>query len=109
MFKGGHQDLLGTIYYMPFMDAVLEAQGMTTQERLGEILDRLDPEDKGWIPKEEMKLILQPYIDEEFMELTVQEADCELKGNVEYDKFLQFMFQDPAKGMEHVRMLVESF
>jgi calcium-dependent protein kinase len=78
MFKGSHQDRLGTIYYMPYMDAVLEAQGMTTQERLGEILDGSDAVDKGWLPREETKLILQPYIDEKFLELTIQEAGCEL-------------------------------
>jgi calcium-dependent protein kinase len=106
MFKGSHQDRLGTIYYMPFMDAVLEAQGMMTQERLGEMLDRANFNDKGWISKEEMKLLLQPYIGEEFVEQTIQDADCEVNGSVEYDTFLQFMFQDPAKGMEHVSRLV---
>jgi calcium-dependent protein kinase len=107
MFKGSQQDRSGTIHYIAFLNAVLESQGMATQERLGEAFDRADPEGKGWIPKEDMERILRPYCDEDFVERTIQEAGCELNWSVEYDKFLQFMFKDPAKGMDHVNRLVD--
>jgi calcium-dependent protein kinase len=112
MFKGSQQDRPGTIHYIAFLDAVLESQGMATQERLGKTFDRADPKGKGWILKKDIKQILRPYCDEDFVERMIKEAGCEfhwpvLAEVVDYDKFLQSMFKDPAKGMDHIRRLVD--
>ena len=112
MFKGSQRDRSATIHYSAFLEAVLELQGMMTQERLGEAFDQTDREGKGWILKKDMKQILRPYCDEFYVERTIKEAGCGfnwpvLAEVVDYDKFLQFMFKDPSKGMGHISRLVK--
>jgi len=106
MFKGCHQDRSGSIEYAPFLNAVLQMQGMLTQERLGEAFDRADPEDKGLLESEELKRILG----EDLRNVEVVEhilSDCEKNGMVEYDVFLQHLFKDPAEAMNHVSRIVD--
>ena len=107
MFKGCHQDRSGSIEYVPFLNAVVEMQGMMTHERLGDALDRADPEDKGLVSKEELKRILcQHGCDEHVVDMVIIESKCETHGGmVEYDVFLETMFRDPGEAMKHVHQL----
>ena len=108
MLKGCHQDRSASIEYVPFMNAVLQMQGMMTQERLGEAFDRADPEGKGLLQEEEMKRILGSDCNMDVVDRVIQESGCENdEGMVEYDIFLQYMFKDPGAAMEHVSRIVD--
>ena len=104
MFKGYHQDRSFSIEYLPFLNAVVKMQGMMAHERLGDALDRADPEDKGLLSQEELKSILcQHGCDEQVIDRLILESNCEKHGGmVKYEVFLETLFRDPGEAMKHI-------
>ena len=92
LFKGIDLDDSGDVHYNEFLAAVLESQGMITQERLADAFDRLDSDGKGYINKDDLKNILGAEYNTELVDKMIDEAGYTKNGQIDYDKFLRLMF-----------------
>jgi len=94
MFKGIDVDGLGTIHYHEFLAALLESQGMLTEERLADAFERIDSEGKGYISKENLKSILGPDYNSKMVDKMIKEAsNGKHDGKINYQDFLRVMAQ----------------
>jgi Ca2+-binding EF-hand superfamily protein len=95
MFKGIDADGLGKIHYHEFLAALLESQGMITEERLAEAFERIDSEGKGYISKENLKNILGPNYNSRMVDKMIKEAsNGKHDGKINYQDFLRVMFKN---------------
>lgn len=108
IFKGIDQDHSGEIHYNEFLAALAESQGLVTQERLAEAFDRIDAEGKGYISHDDLKMVLGKDYDHAVVNEMMNEADFDKKGQIDYDKLLQLMFEDPTAAMDTVGDVTES-
>ena len=100
LFEGIDQDRSGQIHYGEFLASLVESQGLVTMERLAESFDRIDSDGKGFISHDDLKKVLGDDYNEELVNGMIEEADFKKNGQVDYDEFLQLMFQSPATGLE---------
>ena len=100
LFEGIDQDRSGQIHYGEFLASLVESQGLVTMERLAESFDRIDSDGKGFISHDDLKKVLGDDYNEELVNGMIEEADFKKNGQVDYDEFLQLMFQSPETGLE---------
>lgn len=96
LFKGIDLDDSGDVHYVEFLAAVLESQGMITQERLADAFDRLDSDGKGYISKDDLKNILGVEYNDKLVNKMIEEADTMHDGRIFYDEFLRLMFENDS-------------
>lgn len=93
IFAGIDHDQSGQIHYAEFLAALSEGAGLVTHERVADVFDRIDSEGKGFISHEDLKNILGENYEEEKANKMINEGDFKKNGRVDYDEFVQLMFE----------------
>lgn len=93
LFSAIDHDQSGQIHYNEFVAANLESQGLINMDRLADVFDRIDTTGKGYISKDDLKAILGQNYSKEVVDTMIEEADFKKNGQIDYDEFLQLMFE----------------
>mmetsp|Transcript_4531 Transcript_4531/g.6865 ORF Transcript_4531/g.6865 Transcript_4531/m.6865 type:complete len:275 (-) Transcript_4531:431-1255(-) len=99
IFKGIDHDKSGQIHYAEFLAALVEGHGLITMERLADAFDRIDIGGKGYISHDDLKELLGRDYNHAVVDKMIQEADFKKNGQVDYEEFLQLMFEDVENGL----------
>jgi Ca2+-binding EF-hand superfamily protein len=94
LFAGLDHDHSGQIHYVEFLAAVVESQGLITEEHLAEAFDRLDSDNSGYISAENLKSLLGTDYNKALVEKMIQEVDVKKTGFIDYEEFLDIFIQD---------------
>uniref|UniRef100_A0A7R9VK65 Calmodulin n=2 Tax=Pseudictyota dubia TaxID=2749911 RepID=A0A7R9VK65_9STRA len=108
VFQGIDLDHSGEIHWAEFIAALSESYGLITMDRLAEAFDRIDSDGKGYICREDLKMILGKDYDDKLVDTMIDEADFKSNGKIDYEELIQLMFEDPVKGVEAVGDIDES-
>ena len=77
----------GTVSYIEFLAATLEAHGRIEEDRLAEAFDRIDSDDTGYISRKNLEAMMgKEYTEERVNKLL---AECDLDGDqkISFDEF----------------------
>ena len=83
----------GEVNYSEFLAAVSESQGLITVERLQEAFHRIDTKGKGFISKNDLRILLGNDTNEDVISKMIEEVGSK-DGNISYHEFLRLMLQD---------------
>mmetsp|Transcript_5787 Transcript_5787/g.10967 ORF Transcript_5787/g.10967 Transcript_5787/m.10967 type:complete len:814 (+) Transcript_5787:172-2613(+) len=108
IFSGMDHDKSGQIHYAEFLAALAEAAGLVTMERVSDAFDRIDSDGKGYISHNDLKNILGENYSEEMVEKMILEGDFKKNGRIDFDEFMQLMFEDYEMGLEDSGAITES-
>lgn len=85
----------GTVHYMEFLAATMEAHGSLDEERLAEAFDRIDDDDSGSITIRNLGDFLgYTDISDGHLERILSEADVDNDKSITYDEFLALWNDD---------------
>lgn len=94
IFNGIDHDRSGQIHFAEFLAALVEGEGLVTEERLADAFDRIDHEGKGYISHENLKKILGENYFKETVDRMIEEGDFKKNGRVEFDEFAHLFSKD---------------
>lgn len=108
IFSGMDHDKSGQIHYAEFLAALAEGAGLVTMDRVSDAFDRIDSHGKGYISHEDLKNILGENYSKETVEKMILEGDFKKNGRIDFDEFVQLMFDDVEAGFEASGATTES-
>jgi calcium-dependent protein kinase len=100
IFSGMDHDKSGQIHYAEFLAALAEGAGLVTMERVSDAFDRIDADGKGYISPNDLKNILGENYSKDNVEKMILEGDFKKNGRIDFDEFVQLMFDDAEVGLE---------
>lgn len=108
IFSGMDHDKSGQIHYAEFLAALAEGAGLVTMERVSDAFDRIDSDGKGFISHNDLKNILGENYSTDTVENMIREGDFKNNGRIDFDEFVQLMFEDAQVGLEASGATTES-
>ena len=87
MFASVDVNKEGTISYIEFLAATLEAHGHIEEDRLAEAFDRIDSDDTGYISRKNLEGMLGKEFTEERVDRLLAECDENNDGRIDFDEF----------------------
>lgn len=87
MFASVDVNKEGTISYIEFLAATLEAHGHIEEDRLAEAFDRIDSDDTGYISRKNLEGMLGKEFTEERVDKLLAECDENNDGRIDFDEF----------------------
>eukprot|EP00903_Cladosiphon_okamuranus_P012678 g11858.t1 len=91
IFAGVDMDESGSLHYMEFLAATIEARGYIEEENLKEAFERLDVDSTGFISRDNLKAVLGNTYDNSLIDKMLEEGDSSLSGSIEWEDFLTMM------------------
>jgi len=88
----------GTVSYVEFLAATLEAHGHIEEDRLAEAFDRIDSDDTGYISRKNLKAMLGKEFTEEKVDKLLSECDLDGDQKISFDEF-QKAFRRSNEGL----------
>jgi Ca2+-binding EF-hand superfamily protein len=108
MFRGLDVDGTGSVHYIEFLAATIEAHGTIDEERLAEAFDRIDSDDSGTITVEDLKDFLGEDIPESYLEKVIDEAGVSTDHKITYEEFLALWDFDTDEVLREAKQNVGS-
>lgn len=96
LFSAIDHDQSGHVHYNEFVASLAESQGLMSMDRLADAFDRIDTTGKGYISHDDLKAVLGQNYSKEVVDTMIKEADFKKNGKIDYDEFLQLMFETQA-------------
>jgi calcium-dependent protein kinase len=87
MFASVDVNKEGTISYVEFLAATLEAHGHIEEDRLAEAFDRIDSDDTGYISRKNLEGMLGKEFTEERVDKLLAECDENNDGRIDFNEF----------------------
>eukprot|EP00752_Nemacystus_decipiens_P009304 g8315.t1 len=91
IFAGVDMDESGSLHYMEFLAATIEARGYIEEEKLKDAFERLDVDSTGFISRDNLKVVLGNTYDNSLIDKMLKEGDSSLSGSIEWEDFLTMM------------------
>ena len=91
IFAALDNDESGQIHYNEFVAAVLEKDGLLTEDRLADAFDRIDSEGNGFITHSDLERILGQNYEKNFVDKMILEGDFKKNGRIDFEEFSQLM------------------
>ena len=108
LFNGIDIDGTGSIHYMEFLAATLEAHGSIDEQRLAEAFDRIDSDDSGYITVGNLRDFLGEDLPEEYLSGIIDEADILKDKRISYEEFLALWDDEGDRRRASSKLLVQS-
>lgn len=91
IFVALDNDESGQIHYNEFVAAVLEKDGLLTEDRLADAFDRIDSEGNGFIRHSDLQRILGHNYEKNVVDNMIKEGDFKKNGRIDFEEFSQLM------------------